>query len=277
MLRSLFAPALVFAAGLFAALPGAAGQVEDIIAVLRMPEVFSVISAEGEAYGREIDDNMMDGTGGAAWHAAVNQIYAPERLLPDFTAALGDALAESGADTTSALAYFRSDLGQQATGLEISARRALLDPDVEDASRLKLEEMRAEEDPRLALIEDFVAANDLVESNVTSGLNANYAFYQGLRDAGAIGPEMSEDDVVAEVWSQEEAIRDETGTWVRSYLAMAYTPLSDADLRHYTEVSREPGAQALNRAMAAAFTKVFTDVSRQLGRAAGVVLAGQSL
>jgi hypothetical protein len=281
MLRSLFAavfvPVFALAVSLSASDPAAAGQADDIVAVLRLPEVFSVISAEGDAYGHEIDDNMMDGTGGAAWEAAVRQIYAPERLLPAFTAALGDALTQSRDDMAPAIAFFRSDLGQQATGLEISARRALLDPDVEDASRLKLEEMRAEESARLALIDDFVAANDLVESNVSSGLNANYAFYQGLRDAGAIGTEMTDDDVVAEVWSQEGAIREETDTWVHSYLTMAYAPLSDDDLRHYTEVSRTPGAQALNRAMATAFAKVFTDVSRQLGRAAGAVLAGQSL
>jgi hypothetical protein len=277
MLRTFFTGLFAGALTLTASLPSAAGQVDDLVATLRLPEVFAVISAEGEAYGREIDDNMMDGGGGAAWHAAVTQIYAPDRLLPTFTGALEAALSESRVDIGPAIAFFGSDLGQQATGLEISARRALLDPDVEDASRLKLEEMRSDNDRRLALIEDFVVANDLVESNVASGLNANYAFYQGLRDAGAIGPEMTDADVIAEVWSQEGAIREETGTWVHAYLTMAYTPLSDADLRRYTEVSREPGTEALNRAMADAFAKVFTDVSRQLGRAAGVVLAGQNL
>lgn len=277
MLRSILAPLLAVGVALSMALPGLAGQVDELVESLRLPEVFAVISAEGEAYGREIDDSMMDGAGGAAWQEAVRQIYAPDRLLPDFIAALDAALSQSDVDTGPAIAFFRSPLGQQATGLEISARRALLDPDVEDASRLRLEDMRAGNDPRLALIEAFVAANDLVDSNVSSGLNANYAFFQGLRDAGAIGPEMTDDDIVAEVWSQESAIRDETGTWVHAYLTMAYTPISDADLRHYTEVSRGRGAQALNRAMAEAYAKVFTDVSRRLGRAAGVILAGQNL
>jgi hypothetical protein len=277
MLRSLLAPLLAFGVALSTAWPGSAGQVDDLVESLRLHEVIDVISAEGEAYGREIDESMMDGAGGAAWQEAVRQIYAPDRLWTEFVAALDAALSQSHVDAGPAIAFFRSPLGQKATGLEISARRALLDPDVEDASRLRLEEMRAENDPRLALIEAFVTANDLVESNVSSGLNANYAFFQGLREAGAIGPEMTDDDIVAEVWSQESAIREETGAWVHAYLAMAYAPLSDTDLRRYIEVSQSQSAQALNRAMAEAYSTVFTEVSRRLGRAAGVILAGQNL
>jgi len=71
MLRALLAPVsapvLAFVAGLAATVPAAAGQADDLVAVLRLPEVFAGISAEGDAYGQELDDNMMDGGGGAAW------------------------------------------------------------------------------------------------------------------------------------------------------------------------------------------------------------------
>lgn len=276
MRLSILAPALA-AVGVFVAAPVVASQTDEIMAVLRLPEVFSILSAEGESYGEELDANMLDGAGGAAWAEAVRQIYQPDRLLPQFETALRKAVDVSGTDFTPVLDRFRSDLGVQATSLEISARRAMLDPDVEDASRLTLEELRAEEAPRLALIEEFVSVNNLVEDNVISGLNANLAFYQGLRDAGAIGPEMGEGDMLAEVWSQEDAIRAETDTWVNAYLTMAYAPLSDDDLRRYTDMTRGAEAQALNRVITEAYNAVFMDVSRQLGRAAGAVLAGQDL
>ncbi|MGL4281097.1 MAG: DUF2059 domain-containing protein [Albidovulum sp.] len=269
--------ATLLATGLAVSGPARAADVDGLVAVLQLPEIFEVLAAEGEAYGKEIDANMLDGAGGASWAAAVHQIYAPDRLLAEFSTALEAALPPSGTDFAPVIEFFGSGLGQQATTLEISARRALLDPDVEDASRLTLEEMRAENDPRVALVADFVEVNDLVESNVSNGLNANFAFYQGLRDGGAIGPEMSEDDVVAEVWSQEEAIRGETDIWVHAYLTMAYAPLSDEDIKRYTDFTRRPDAQVMNRAMTEAYAEVFRDVSRQLGRAAGVVLAGQSL
>lgn len=269
--------ATLLAAGLAVSGPAPATEVDELIAALQLPEVFGVLAAEGEAYGKEIDENMLDGAGGPGWSAAVRQIYAPDRLVAEFSTALEAALPQSGTGFAPVIDFFGSGLGRQATTLEISARRALLDPDVEDASRLMLEEMRAGNDPRVALITAFADANDLVESNVSNGLNANFAFYQGLRDAGAIGPEMSEDDVVAEVWSQEQAIREETDIWVNAYLTMAYAPLSDEDIGRYTEFTRRPDVQLINRAMAEAYSQVFRDVSRQLGRAAGVVLAGQSL
>lgn len=271
----LLAPCL--AIGLALGAPAQASDVDDLVAVLKLPEVFDVLAAEGEAYGKEIDGGMLDGAGGTAWTAAVTQIYAPDRLLPEFKQNFAAALAENHTDLKPVTDFFASGLGQQAASLEVSARRALLDPDVEDASRLTLEDMRAEENPRLGLIEAFAEANDLLESNVSNGLNANFAFYQGLRDAGAIGPEMSEDDVVAEVWSQEDAIRAETDIWVHAFLTMAYAPLSDADLTRYTEFAQRPEARIVNHAMNEAYAKVFTGVSRQLGRAAGAVLAGQNL
>lgn len=269
--------ATFLATGLAVSGPAGAAEVDELVAVLQLPEVFEVLAAEGEAYGKEIDENMLDGAGGASWSAAVHQIYAPDRLLAEFNTALVAALPQSGTSFAPVIEFFGSGLGQQATTLEISARRALLDPDVEDASRLTLEEMRAGNDPRVALVTDFVEVNDLVESNVSNGLNANFAFYQGLRDAGAIGAEMSEDDVVAEVWAQEQAIREETDIWVHAYLMMAYAPLSDEDIKRYTDFTRRPEAQMMNRALSEAYAQVFRDVSRQLGRAAGVVLAGQSL
>lgn len=272
-----FFVASCLAIGLAIAAPVRATDADDLVAVLKLPEIFGVLAEEGADYGEEIDAGMLDGAGGAAWTTAVAQIYAPERLMPEFTQNFAAALAETHTDLKPVIAFFGSDLGAQATALEISARRAILDPDVEDASRLTLEEMRAEENPRLGLIETFVKVNDLVESNVSNGLNANLAFYQGLRDAGAIGPEMSESDVLAEVWSQEEAIRAETDIWVNAYLTMAYAPLSEADLGRYIEFTRRPDVRIVNRAMSEAYGKVFTSVSRQLGRAAGAVLAGQNL
>lgn len=272
-----FFVASCLAIGLAFAAPARATDADQLVSVLKLPEVFDVLAEEGMAYGKEIDSGMLDGAGGPAWTAAVTHIYAPERLLPEFKQNFAVALAGKGVDLKPVIDFFGTDLGKQVNALEISARRALLDPDVEDASRLTLEEMRAEENPRLGLVEAFVEANDLLESNVSNGLNANFAFYEGLRDAGAIGPEMSENDMVAEVWSQEDAIRAETDVWVNAYLTMAYAPLSDADLERYVEFTRRPEARIVNRAMSEAYAKVFSSVSRQLGRAAGAVLAGQNL
>lgn len=276
MFRRLLAPILSVA--LLAAPAGASEEdAASLGEALRLSDVFAVMSDEGHAYGRHLEEDMFPGSGGRQWEELVRNIYAPDRMIPDFNAAFEAELARQPADIAAMLDFFSSDLGRRVTTLEISARRALLDEAVEDASRLKLEEMRAERDPRLSLVEEFVVVNDLVETNVSGGLNANFAFYRGLGDAGALGAEMGEAEILSEVWAQEDAIREETDVWIHSYLAMAYAPLSDAEMADYIAFSRSKPGQDLNRALFAGYNAVFVNVSRQLGQAAGAVLAGQDL
>lgn len=277
MLRSLAAPVAALTFWITAPALAAEGDAAALEAALRLPDVFAVMSEEGHAYGRDLEADMFPGSGGQRWQDAVAAIYAPERMLAEFGAVFARELDRPGTDTGAMLDFFTSDLGQRVTALEVSARRALLDESVEDATRLKLEEMRAADDPRAALVAEFVAVNDLVEANVSGGLNANYAFYQGLADAGALGQEMSDDVVIAEVWGQEEEIRQETELWVNSYLVMAYAPLTDAEIEAYIAFSRTEAGKDLNHALFAGFDALFVDVSRQLGRSAGAMLAGQDL
>ncbi len=277
MFSRLFAPVAAVAILIAAPAGAASDEVAALEAALKLPDVFEVMSQEGRAYGAQLEADMFPGSGGAAWSAAVAQIYAVDRILPRFSDEFEAELARTGADTAAMLDFFASDLGQRVTTLEISARRALLDEAVEDASRLKYDEMRAAGDPQVALVEEFVAVNGLIEANVSGAMNANYAFYQGLGDAGALGPEMSEDDIIGEIWSQEDVIRDETDIWIHSYLVMAYAPLTEAEMRDYIAFSQSEAGRALNAALFAGFDAVFVDVSRQLGRAAGGILAGRDL
>lgn len=244
---------------------------------LQLREVFSVMSEEGRAYGDQIEVDMFPGAGGPAWTKAVDGIYSVDRMLPIFSTAFEAELMRSGADVPAMLSFFEGDLGRKVTTLEISGRRALLDQAVEDASRLKYEELSAAGDAKVALVDAFVDANNLVDANVAGAMNANYAFYQGLGDAGFLEDGLTDDEIIAEIWAQEEAIRGETDIWIRSYLAMAYAPLSDAEIRDYTGFSTTPAGKELNTALFAGFDAVFSEVSRQLGRAAGGVMAGQEL
>lgn len=252
-------------------------DVTELSAALQLPEVFAVMTEEGLGYGRELEADMFPGSGGARWNEAVAGIYETGRMVDGFSEAFEAALDTSGGNVSSMLDFFSSDLGRRVVALEISARRALLDEAVDEASRAKLDEMRETGDPRLELIEEFVSVNDLVDANVTGGLNANYAFYLGLADAGALPSAMSEDEIIGEIWGQEADIRDETEIWILSYLAMAYAPLSDEEIGEYIDFSETEAGRDLNRALFAGYDTVFEDVSRQLGRAAGAILAGQDL
>ena len=273
---------LAAALSAFLVLPGqpataAGGDFAALEKALQLDEIFAVMREEGIAYGEEVAADLFPGPAGATWDREVSRIYDTGRVLPVFRDRFEARLEDAGADVPAMIDFFSSDLGRKVTTLELSARRALLDDAVEEASRLTYDKLRMESDPLLLRVDAFVEANDLVEANVTGAMNANLAFYGGLGDAGVLGPEVSEAEILSRVWAQEPDIRNETEEWIYSYLVMAYAPLSQAELDAYTDFSRTEAGRALNTALFAGFDEVFVDVSRQLGRAAGTELTGQDL
>lgn len=263
---------------LLLARPGAAAdaaEIDRLWSLMRMDEVIAVMRAEGLDYGGSLDEDMLDGAGGPGWAAEVAAIYDVARMAQDSRADFGAALG--GADLTDTLAFFESALGRKALEVELRARQALLDPDVDEAARLRAQEMREAGDPRMRRIDRFVEVNDMVESNVAGALNANFAFYQGLAEGGAFDEEFDEAAILAEVWGQEPEVRDDTLAWVESFLVEAYQTLSDAELDAYTAFSATPSGQELNRAIFRGFDGMFNDISHRLGLALSKRLVGEVL
>ena len=275
MLRRAF---LLTASALFAALaalPLRAADIDRLYDAVGLPQVLEIMRLEGIAYGGDLAQDLFDGRGSGRWERMVAEIYD----LGEMEAAVRDALAAGlqGADTGAMLDFFESERGRRIIELEVTARRALLDDTIEDASRDALDRMILDEDPMLDKLETFVAANDLVDSNVVGAMNSNVAFYTGLAEGGAFPGEMTESEILSDVWRQEPEIRDETEAWLYSYLAMAYKPLPEEDLDAYIAFSESAAGQQLNRALFAAFDAMFLDISLKLGRAAARFLGGQEL
>lgn len=262
----------VLLAGTFAA---GAAEVDDLAQALKLDETVEVMRAEGLAYGDSLAEELFPGRGGESWQKEVARIYGAERMSGAITEALGAGLTADEVDRLTA--FFESEIGAKIIGLEISARRALLDEAVEEASVEHLEKMIEAEDPRLDQLRAYSDANGLVEENVTGAMNANYAFYQGLRAGGAFPFDMSDAEILADVWEQEADIRQDTAEWVLSYLAMAYRPLTDDELDDYIALSQTPAGQALNRALFDGFEVLFSEISHELGMAASRYLASEDI
>ena len=270
----------LFIAALFFALPLRAQPADPaaVIATLRIPEMIAVMQDEGIAYGDDLEEQLFPGTGGARWDQIVARVYDEPALLQRFQSAFAERLTADPQAMDQIVGFFGTERGQQILSLEIEARRALLDKAVEEAAAVSVDEMRARDDPRLEVLERFAAANDLIEQNVSGALNANFAFYQGMSEGGAFdAAKMTEADMLADVWSQEPEIRAETESWLYPFLALAYEPLSDADMQAYLAFSESEAARVMNAAMFAAFDEVFRDISRDLGRAAAEMLSGQDI
>ena len=266
--------AVVLGAGLTVGDERAEGAAEELVAAMDLRSVLAVMREEGLASGADLASEMLGGKGGANWQAELLRIYDVDRQMAIVAPVFARNL--DGKATEPMLDFFTSELGQRITVLEISARRALLDQGVDDAANLALEEALAENDPRIGLLRAYIASGDLIEANVMGGLNSNFAFYMGFAEAGS-NFAMSEEEMLAEVWSQEEQIRADMESWLLSYLLLAYAPLSDDELRAYTDFANTASGRQLNAALLAAFDAVFTDVSRLLGRAVARELQGEDL
>mgnify|MGYP001286589918 CR=1 FL=1 len=260
-----------------AATAPAAADVQGLLATLKMDEILAVMREEGLKYGQSLEDDMFPGRGGDRWQAVVGLIYDTERMRATFAKGLEGELGASPEVIAAAQAFFGSATGQEALKLEIEARRALLDNAAEDAAKIAWEDMLAKGDARVARIERFAAANDLIESNVMGALNANLAFYRGLAETGAFPEEMTEDQMLADVWGQEAEVRADTEDWLFPFLSLAYQPMSDAGLDAYIAFSETPAGKALNAALFAAFDKVFTEISQDLGRGVARQLQGEDI
>lgn len=272
-MRNMIATALAGASFAFAALPAQAQTADDLLDALGVPEIVEIMRAEGLEYGETLASDMLPGGSTGGWEDTIERIYDEARMLETvrgvFTQEFGDA------DLAPLLEFFTSETGQQIVSLELSARTAMRDEEIEDAARAAFRDLEGTESETLATISDFVETNDLVEANLVGSLNANFMFYLGLVDGG--GLEMTEQDILTEVWSSEEETRSDTREWVYAFLLMAYRPLEDGVVEDYTELSRTDPGRALNRALFAGFNKMYDDISYALGLAVARQMQVQEL
>jgi hypothetical protein len=253
-------------------LPVKAQEADALFDRLRLPEMISVMRAEGLDYGETLAMDMFAGGASPAWEEMLSDIYDTTRMetlvRARFVAALQDV------DTAPLMAFFASDTGREIVTLELSAREAMIDDAVEQAARDTWRLMQ-DDAPRLEQITRFVEANDLVEANVAGALNASYRFYAGMVEGG--GLEMSEADILTDVWSQEEATREDTREWLFGFLLMAYQPLSADQMDSYIALSGSEEGRALNNALFDAFNRMYDDISFGLGLAVAQQMRGQDL
>lgn len=251
-----------------------APQVHAIVEAMGLYDILQIMSVEQTDAAAQMEADMFPGRGGSAWQAVSASINSAERLIADFDAAL--PVDTFDAETTRRLTeFFTSDTGQRIAAGEVAARRAFLDPKVEEQAGEIVAEMRAENDPRLDQISRFIEVNNLLERNVSGALNANFAFFQGLSDGDAFTTDMPEELMLAEVWGQEAEIRQSSIDWLFAFLVTAYSDLSDADLDAYIALSETEAGRRLNSALFSAFDHLFETVSYDLGLAAAVFIAGE--
>jgi hypothetical protein len=251
-----------------------APEVHEMLQALGMYEVLDIMASEAMVSATQLETDLFPGQGGPAWDALATRLNAADRMAAAFEAAfpLDRISPEEVAQVT---AFATAEPGRSIVEAELAARRAFLTPAIEDEAQIRFRERAAAGDPRIDLLTRFIAANDLVERNVSGALNSNYAFFRGLTDGGAFEVEMPEDLMLAEVWGQEPEIRADTIEWLYSFQLAAYDRLTDADLEAYIAMSETPAGQAMNAVLFQAFDTMFETMSYDLGQAAAIFIAGE--
>ena len=251
---------------------------QEMWAVLDFDALMPILRDEALAQADSMAAEMFPRGGTGHFREVVGQIHEPARLTELLQGALAQALTRSDpALIERALAFYGGDLGQRMIGIEIDARRTLIDPDADSAAQADADAAFSRGTPRSAAIQRLIERGNLIEPNVAGAMNASLAFSQGFAAGEGHTMPMSETDQLREVWSQEPQIRADTESWLRGYLMLAYSPLSDDDLADYTEFAGAPEGQALSDALFAAFDTLFQQTSRDMGLAAAAELTGREL
>ncbi|MDA7429802.1 DUF2059 domain-containing protein [Primorskyibacter aestuariivivens] len=252
---------------------------DAILDLLSLPQTIEVMRKEGLSYGAELGADMLMSGPNSGWSATVERIYDTERMEETVRAGVAAAWEEGQGDLETLTAFFADDAGQRVVQLEISARDAMSETGIEEAARLawrvEADKPEDEQDPRLELIAEFVESNDLIEANVVGAMNSSYAFYLGLVEGGAF--EMTEEDILREVWSTEAENREDTREWLFGYMMMSYRPLEVEALAAYVDMAKSEDGRALNRALFAGFDRMYSDISYALGLALAQQMTAQDL
>ena len=193
-----------------------------------------------------------------SFRARITEINDPDRLVEEMEDEFAEELPP--ADVAPILDFLRSDQGSRIVMLELSAREALLDPDIE-AMTARCWTIAAQWAIRgSSMIEQFVEVNDLVDANVVGRDERQRAFYCGAwaRAAHWNRPDRCRNRRARSGPRRRRSARS-TEDWVYSFLLLAYGPLSDQDLAAYIAFSESEPGQAMNRALFAAFDRIFVD------------------
>lgn len=252
-------------------------RISQLIQTMQIDDMLGIMRQEGLDYGDTLDDDMFGGSAGAGWSQAVGRIYDAETLRQRIESAMLREYAQDPSGLADTEAFFGSALGQKILALEVEARRTLLDKAAKDAAELRAQMMTDDNDPRMDLLQRFADANDLLDMNVAGAMTSNLAFYKGLAAEGAFDKELTEDQMLSDVWSQELDVRKESEKWLFSFLSLAYAPLSDPELEAYIAFSETPAGQRVNAVLFAAFDEAFRQISFDLGRAAAKQMQGSDI
>lgn len=250
--------ALVLSAG--SALAGP--ETDRLVDAMGIPALIAAFASEGVENSATLNDTFLNGQGGSVWAETARRLYDPGRLEEEIRAAFAEILETDV--TEQALLFFESDQGSRIIELEVQARNALLNPELEAAAK-------AAPSANSDAITAFLEVRDLIRRNTDAAIGAQQAFFAGM---AATAPDIAQPP---DTEGQRAMVRIETERWLRGYYALAQSPLSADDVAVYTAFWETDVARAVDDALFAAFAESYATLSFGMGQAAGRLLPQNDL
>lgn len=236
-------------------------QVDQLVDAMGLPALVEVFSTEGLESGAALDEGFLNGQGGNVFGETVRRLYDPVRLEQELRAGMAQAL--DGDIAAQATLFFDSELGAQIVELEVQARRAMMQQELETVAKSA---PSAQSDA----VSEFLTTRDLVERNTKTSMDARIAFVAGMA-------EVTGNQDTPDFEAQRDAVHAETESWLRGYYALAQSPLSADDVAIYTAFWETDVGQAVDDALFDAFGSSYSSLSFALGQAVGRLLPQNEL
>jgi hypothetical protein len=261
-LKSSLCASLIGAA--FASTAASAAPIDTLMSSRYFGDLVEVLVDEGRATPDDFGAQM--GVPQVTWELMLAQLYDAPALTAAFRASLETTLEQGEVEAIQT--FYDTDLGQRLAQLELEGRKAISDEDVLSAAVEVWSELPIDT-PRAMQIDQYVEANDLVESNIVSSMNSDIAYLRGFTAGAGESVDgsggMSEDELLRSVWLSEPDVRARVSEWVYGFSMLAYDTLTEDEFAAYIAFCESEQGQALNTALFTAFDVVYEDLSYALG------------
>ena len=240
---------------------GQADVYDRLYDALHLEKIVKILHDEGVEDALESGKNYLGlDYDAASFEKAVNKIYRLEMMDNFMRNGLVEALPKAKAEA--ALRFFSKGLGAQAALLETSARSAISYEEVKVSAIQLAKELKSANTVRYLMLEKNIKDLELVELNMTGAFSAQYAFLSNL-SALADMP-LTKGDIVALLLESEDEMRQEIVDWLMGFMHMAYTPLSDEELKTYLSFLSSSDGKVLNKTLFYIFNDLAVKTSGDL-------------
>ena len=264
---------LIFIIVIFCACFAKADAISDLYDALQMDRVNEIIRAEGIRDARGTGEAYLSANSVERFVEQAKSVYQLDNMEKDFKRLLTENLSTSEANEI--LLFYRLPIGKLASELEVSARVAISETEIEEMAKTMLKEAKAIKNTRLNEIESVIKILELVEQNLIGAYAAQFAFMYELSKLGVL--ELSRQEMIDIITNDEEKLKGEILEWLMAFSHMAYAPMSDEEFRVYNDFSKSDLGILLNKALFSVYNEMAKDQSQSLANILGEFMKSEEL